>query len=192
MCVYRLSPTGSQMNGFVWLKYSLKFQFYSHCLGRKNPTNKSSDGKGDIRAELVRRQRHASFSLALKELRTSAPAERGERGRQMRENYCCQRVKEEEGEEEKRESCLCVSVCAVSVCVLTPAARPASPLLLWRALCSSGPFFFSLCLFPFIPPLHLVPLSLRSSSLPYFSSCPPFFPRLWCRISIARADELHC
>lgn len=141
-------------------------------------------GKGDVGPEDVWRQQH--LSLALKELRASAPAEREGDGW---ENYYCQT---ERGGGRGRESCLCVSACAVSVSVLTPAARPPSPLILWRALRSSGPFFFSLYLFP------LFPLSI---SCPFLSALPPcnifsflpfLFLLLWCRIFIARADEVHC
>lgn len=130
-------------------------------------------GKGDVGPEDVWRRQH--LSLALKELRASAPAEReGDGG----ENYYCQ-TERGGGRGKGRESCLCVSACAVSVSVLTPAARPPSPLILWRALRSSGPFFFSLYLFPFIPRLHLLPLSLRSSSLHHFFLLAlPFSPTM--------------
>lgn len=167
MCVYFLSPTGNQVNCFVWLKYSLEqipeIPILQSLWVIKNPNN-SSDGERRRQSRACVKAR-PSFSLALKELRTSAPAERGERGRRMRENYCCQRVKEEE-EEEKGESCLCVCVQSVHVYWHLPLALPR------RSYCGELPArlgrSFSLYLFPFHPP---------SPSLAPFS--PLFLPALF-------------
>jgi len=105
--------------------------------------------------------------------------------------------------------CVCVCVCpcvrgSVSVCVLTPGARPPS-LTLWRALCLSGSFFTALSfslplssllfppsiacflsalLFLFGSPSYCLPLSVPLRSPPFCSGSPS----LWCRIFIAQAE----
>lgn len=85
----------------------------------------------------------------------------------MRENTCCR--SERGGGGKGRELPVCL--CAVGVCVCTDTCRSPSlaahivesSLLVWAVLFLST---FS----PFTLPLHLVPLSLRFSSLLYFSS----------------------
>lgn len=90
---------------------------------------------------------------------------------------------------------------SVSVCVLTPGARPPLMLTLWRALCLSGQFFTSLScsLFSLLfPPLYLLSSCLCFLRVSFFpvSAGPTISsfclgpPLLWCRIFITGADEM--
>lgn len=137
----------------------------------------------DVWPQHMWRCRPQLSSLASKELRTSAPAERAERERDGWEKIGIVREwTRRRRRRRKRERVACVTACAVSVRVLTPAARPPSPLILWRALYQPGPFFPSLylCLFP--PPLSIsCPLFSAFPFLLYFSSFSLFL-LLWCRI----------
>ena len=87
---------------------------------------------------------------------------------------------------------------SVSVCVLTPGARPPSLLTLWRALCLSGSFFASLSLslffslfsllFPpsiFLPP----PPPLRCFVFPLRA---PYSLLLLFRISLTMVQDFYC
>lgn len=78
-----------------------------------------------------------------------------------------------------RERELPVWNCACSEWMCTDTCRSASlALILWRALCQSGPCFPSLplSLFPFLSPLYIsCPFFSASPFLHYFSSCPFLF-----------------
>ena len=87
---------------------------------------------------------------------------------------------------------------SVSVCVLTPGARPPSLLTLWRALCLSGPFFTSLSLsFPFLfPPSIFCPLLSAlfffCSTRCFSSSLCPYNLLLLFRISLTMVQDFYC
>lgn len=165
-CVFTSFPLHNQINCFVWLKYSLvqipEIPILPSLWVVKSPTAAAAAvGKGDVRAEHV--WRHTRPLTGSERVKDFCPSWKG-RERQTDEREFL--LSEWKRRRRERERVACVSVCSRCVCALTPAARPPSPLILWRALCSSGPFFFSLP-FPLLPFLSI--------SCPFLSAFPPCF-----------------
>lgn len=168
---------------------SLKFQCPVCVWVVRKQAGSKSEGQGVVWPQHVWRRPCQLFSLALKELRTSAPAVRGERERDGWERITAVRVKEEE-EEGERVACACSECMCADTCRSPSLAAHIveSSLLVWAVLFLSTSVSFSF----YFPSLYLLSLFLRLSLPALFFFLLFLFLLLCCRIFIARAEEVHC